>query len=63
MPIQVFFNCFYGITGYKPPEEFEPIGKSKPVDPKLLYEIRKITKDLGTDMHAGLHVIPDYPRI
>lgn len=52
-----------GIIGYAPPEKFEPIGEPKPIDPKLLDVIRKVTKDLGTDMHGQLTVIPDYPKV
>lgn len=47
-----------GIMGYKPLEEFNDTGMPKEVDPRLLDAVRKVTKELGTDMRAGLHVVP-----
>lgn len=53
----------HGITGYKPPEEFEPIDEPKPVDQKLLDAIEKLAKEIGTGYAPRIMALPDRPDI
>ena len=52
-----------GITGYKPEEDFDPVGEPKPIDQKLLDAIGNLVKEIGTGYPTSIMALPKRPDL